>query len=427
VIPHHFLGLRNPRRLVGLVAITIVLGAAGAVGGTHLRALYHLRAARSAMERYHNEEARRHLQICLQTWPKDATIRLLSARAARRSEDFEEAENQLAECQRLEGESEPSVLEWALLRASKGEIDAVEKYLCRLVDEGHSDTPLILEALTQGYLRTYRLPNVLACLEHWLGMQPDNVQVLLYRGRVWDRVRAYDKAIEDYRRVLQLDAELDEARLRLANALIEGNSENNYEEASAHLEHLRGRQPDNPEVLVRLASCRANLNRTEEALELLEGLLAEHPDYEPALCGRGRLLLQQGRAAEAEHWLRRAVTALPYDHTANHALYRCLMEQTGREDEAASQLARLTDLEKNLTRLKDISNREMGLKPRDPKLHCELGIIFLNIGQEEYGERWLLSALRCDPRYQPARAALADYYQRKAEGSKARSPGKPQP
>jgi tetratricopeptide (TPR) repeat protein len=419
VIQRRLLKLRHPGRLAVLAAALAVLGAACAVGGTHLRAWYHWHAARRALERYHNDEAWGHLQVCLQTWPKDATTRLLAARAARRTEDFEEAERQLAECQRLDLRSESAMLEWALLQAHKGRLDLVERHLCHLVDEGHPDTPLVLEALAQGYLRMYRLSNVLACVEHWLGLQRDSVPALLCRGRAWERVHAYGKAVDDYRRVVQLDAESDEARLRLANALIEGDSENKYEQATAHLEHLWGRRPNDPEVLVRLASCRANLDRTEEALRLLEALLAEHPDYEPALCGRGRLLLQQGRAAEAESWLRRAVAALPYDHAANYALYRCLIQQPGKEVEAAALRDRLNDLEKNLTRLKAISNHEMGLRPRDPALHCELGTIMLRIGQDEYGERWLLSALQCDLQYRPAHAALADYYQRKGEETKA--------
>jgi Tfp pilus assembly protein PilF len=35
------------------------------------------------------------------------------------------------------------------------------------------------------------------------------------------------------------------------------------------------------------------------------------------------------------------------------------------------------------------------------------------MGQEELGERWLLSALHEDPSYQPAHAALADFYEKK--------------
>jgi tetratricopeptide (TPR) repeat protein len=419
VIPRRLLKLLRPGRLAVLLALLAASVAVCVVGGTHLRAWYHLHAARHALERYHNEEARRHLQVCLRSWPKDATTRLLAARAARRTEDFEEAQRQLEECQRLDPRSEAAVLEWALLQAHKGRLDLAERYLCRLVDEGHPDTPLVLEALAQGYLRMYRLSNVLSCVEHWLGLQPDSVPALLCRGRAWERVHDYGKAVEDYRRVIQRDAELDEARLRLANALIEGDSEDRYEEATIHLEHLYGRRPADPEVLVRLASCRANLNRTEEALRLLEGLLAERPDYEPALCGRGRLLLEQGRVAEAEPWLRRAVITLPYDHMANYALYRCLMQQPGKEAEAAVLRDRLNDLERDLTRLKAISNQEMSLRPRDPALHCELGAIMLRIGQDEYGERWLLSALQCDLRYRPAHAALADYYQRKGEGTKA--------
>ena len=40
---------------------------------------------------------------------------------------------------------------------------------------------------------------------------------------------------------------------------------------------------------------------------------------------------------------------------------------------------------------------------------------------KDLGERWLLSALRLDPHYKPAHAALADYYREQGDEEKAES------
>jgi hypothetical protein len=65
--------------LIGLIA------AAVAVACPHLRAWYHLRAARAELQRYHHPQAIRHLQICRAVWPRHPDVLLLAARAARRA------------------------------------------------------------------------------------------------------------------------------------------------------------------------------------------------------------------------------------------------------------------------------------------------------------------------------------------------------
>src|SRR5215831_6394071 len=74
---------RRRRFVVGCLLL-FLLAACAVVIGPHLRAWYHFRAARRELDRYHNPQAIRHLQACLEQWPKDADAILLAARAARR-------------------------------------------------------------------------------------------------------------------------------------------------------------------------------------------------------------------------------------------------------------------------------------------------------------------------------------------------------
>ena len=76
-------------------------------------------------------------------------------------------------------------------------------------------------------------------------------------------------------------------------------------------------------------------------------------------------------------------------------------------------------MKKQLQRLREISEEQLTARPHDPALHCELGQLLLDLGRTDIGLNWLRSALEQDPRYRPAHAALAEYFQRQGDPEKA--------
>ena len=78
------------RRCAALFLIFLVLTGVG-LAVPHLKAWYHYRAGKTALERYHAVEALGHLNACLRTWPESKDARLLAARAARRADRLDEA------------------------------------------------------------------------------------------------------------------------------------------------------------------------------------------------------------------------------------------------------------------------------------------------------------------------------------------------
>lgn len=409
------LGLRRPR----VWATVLLLGAVLALGGPYLWAVYSWNAAERALAQHRPADASQYLESCLRTWPRSPEVQLLAARAARRTEDYDAAHQHLTECQRLERaggkESEASVLEWALLRAEVGDVDAVEGFLVKRAMLPAPQSQPVLEALAAGYLRMYRFFDAMRCLEQCLQQDPGNLRALFLRGQAWERVHAYPKAAADYEQVVVGDPGHDAARLRLANSRLE-----NGEPARAvsHLEHLRRRQPDNPEVLVRLAYAWNATGRLVESIQLIDDVLAQHPELPSALSARGQLAFQAEKPAEAEAWLRRALAHNRFDRAAHFVLQQCL-EQQGRREEAAVQKEELRKLEETITRLNTIGNRLMPKSPRDPALHHELGTILLQLGNEQLGVGWFHSALRHDPDYLPAHKSLADYYERVGDRERA--------
>jgi tetratricopeptide (TPR) repeat protein len=399
--------LRRPRVWVAC-GFLLGLSATGlALAVRPLWAGYHFRAAQSDLACYHNPQAIRHLQVCLRVWPADADVLLMTARAARRARSYDEAERSLEKYQQARGLDEASSFEQLLLSAERS-VDQVAGVCRHHVEQGHPDAPLILEALTRGYFRQYRLPEARFCLDRWLELQPENVQAVCLEGQLHlDYEQSRSTALESYRRAVQLDPDHEEARQGLAIVLLESK---NFTEAVKHLEFLRQRQPDNLRVRVGLAECHDALGQGAEALRLVDSVLAEQPQFQRALALRGRLLTNKGDYTGAEPYLRQAVALNPSDHQARYNLILCL-HSSGKEDEVDRNKRELKQMEEDLLRFNEIVTRDMIQRPYDPALHCTLGQLLLRGGHREEGLRWLHSALRLDPQYAPARQALAEYNQ----------------
>jgi Tfp pilus assembly protein PilF len=393
---------------------------------------FHLRAAEEALDRGDFGQAEAHIKLVLESRPNNPEAHLLAARIARRAilpvlpragealgfslatstgrsvGSYDKAQQHLTKFKKLGGVAELFNLEQDLLKAQSGGLPQVEADLKALVAQDPPETELILEALVKGYLQAYRLHEALACLDQWLERN-DDVQALIWRGWVHERLRQTLAAKADYLRALELDPDKDDARLRLAEMLI-GSAP---AEAAAHFEILNRKQSADPSVTLGLAQCRRALGDTREARRLLDQLLARQPRYSPALLERGMIAMEESQPAEAERWLRQAVALDPYGRLTNYHIYLCL-EQLGKKDEAQKVKAKLDKVIEDL-KLMDETTAKVSAAPHDPRWRYEAGMILMRNEQKEEGLRWLLSALEVDPRHAPTHAALADYYDREGK------------
>ncbi len=394
-------------RLVILAVIVALVAVEARAAGTRIWASYHLRAARAEMARYHNRQAVAHLSRCGAVWPDDPEVLLLSARAARRAGEFEQAEKLLARCQKATRFEDAVALEHVLLRASQGDVDGVEPYCRALLERNDPATPLVLEALALGCLETARTGPATFYLNAWLKREPDNPEALRLRGGLNAYLQDYPPALADLRRALALDPDHEAARLALADLYV---TLNQPAEAIPHLEYLRGRWPEGLRVRALLAHCLIEVNRAAEAEALLTGVLAEDPNYAPALADLGRLANRAGKPEQAEKLLTRAL-ARSLDHPTYYQLFLSLQGQ-GKTAEAEQAQKRLRLLEEDLARIRQILTGGRGQALDNPDLLQELGARFLRTGNVRDGLRCLHGALAAAPNHAATHATLADYYDR---------------
>lgn len=418
-------GMRGSRRRLGL-GLGLLLALAGGSFGIRavihtVRAASHARAAEGYLKQSERRQwrvnltlAREELIYCRQISPDDAWFHFLAARTARRLDDTDEAERLLHRAAQLGWVQEAIDLERALAQAQRGDLNPIEGVLVSFVARDHPDKALILEALSRGYLASYRLHRALTCLDSWLDFQPDNTQALLWRGQTRLLLDRRDDALADYRRVLEADAEDEESCRKLAELLL---AAHRASQALPYFLRWQQSQPNDPEALLGLAQCQEELAQTDEAIALLDRLLLAEPRHAAALALRGKLSLDAGRIIEAESWLRKSVDLAPRERAAVYSLYRCLQAQD-RQAEARHCLATLEDIDADLARL-DRLKRALQKAPHDASLRCEMGRILLRNHQEREALRWLASALKEDPHLAAAHVTLADYYQQ--EGNLSRT------
>jgi Tfp pilus assembly protein PilF len=384
------------------------------------------------LERRNYAQAEAHVALALESRPNNSEAHLLAARIARRAilpvlpgsteglghsltvssatrvGSYEKAQEHLSAYKKLGGIPEMFELEQRLLRAQSGGLAQEEADLQILVPEDSPETISILEALIKGYLRAYRLPEARACLDQWLAHKED-IQALLWRGWVRERLRDETNAQKDYLRVLELDSNNAEAHRRLGEMLVSSKPE----EAVQHFTILQQQQPADPDVILNLARCRRTLGQHEEARQLVEQLLAGNPRNSPALIERGLLALSEDQTPQAEGWFRQALALEPYDRVANYQLLLCL-ERLGKKAEAQQVKTKLDKIVKDLQLLYEVTAKVMS-EPNHPQWRYEAGAILLRNGQKEEGRRWLQSVLEIDPKHKLSHAALAAYYE--AEGN----------
>ena len=401
--------LSRPRLTVP--ALALVLLGVGA-GSAFLWSRSHLQAARAALQRHDLEEARDHLARCLRVRFRSSAVRLLAAQTARRLDDCDEAEQHLQACERLGGMAEAVTLERVLLVAQQGDLPDMEGLRQARTGSGQPEAVLVLEALAKGYANRFWHEDALACLNALLERQPLHPQAWLLRARVRQSLahgsgEREQAVLNDYARAVRLRPSFA-ARLGLAGALYRAGRP---WDGALEYEQLRQIRPAHPEVLLGLARTRFDMGEVDEARRLLDELLARHPDHRAALLERGQLALHAGQTDEAERWLRRAAAAAPpCDREPGRLLCQCL-EMRRKGEEAAHLRDELRQREAQVRRVERLVLRA-NADPRNVSLGFETATSLMRLGREQDGVAGLFLVLEQQPRYGPAHAALADYFER---------------
>jgi tetratricopeptide (TPR) repeat protein len=383
--------------------------------GAYLWAGHQYREAEQKISKRDFAGAHTHLEAYLTVHQYDGEAHFLAARTARRAELMDDARRHLEDCKRLGSPPRDSIaLERMLIKVQLGEVGESEEYLLSCVEGDHEDAALILEALIEGYQRSFKVSIAELCANILVQRQPDNPFAYLCRGELHDHGLSVQPAIVDYQKALELDPDLDRARIRLAENLIHTKR---VPEALPHFEHLHAKHPEDLRVRVGLAECYADGGDLAEARDLLDAVLAEMASDDPrafeAMTQRAKIATLLDQPADAEKWSRRALAVVSDSQENLFTLYRSL-DLLGRHDEARDYEAKWRSGDDEARRIEMLLGR-IAENPGDPSPRHEIGIFHLRQGRDNLGLTWLVSALQAEPLYRPTLLALADYYEKKGD------------
>ena len=378
---------------------------------------YHLRAARQALGREAFEEAGERLAQCLRLDSRSGQAHFLAARTARRAGQLDFAEEELTTCDDLGWAVADVRAERAMLAIQQGEFNGPnEVSLRKALTEDDPDRFVALEALAQGYMRTYSLTQALACLDRWAEGRPDSPGARMRRGWVYERLDRIPEAEQDYRHLLDIRPDHPAAKLRLAQLL---HQQRQSAEAAKLYADLDATSARDPVVRLGLAQCYVALGRKEEAHPLLDDLIRQDPDDSAALLEQGKIALGEGRPTEARTWLQRAAQKAPQAYEPHFQLCLCL-QRLGEPAEAAVAEERYKAIEADLKRMSEATGA-LQRRSNDPALRFQIAEIFLRRGESAEGALWLESVVRLAPDYAKARQLLVELYERTGKPRLART------
>lgn len=335
----------------------------------HIWARRHFQAAEESLAGRDFRRASHHLSLCLTVWPRDHAARLLAAQTARRSGDLEGARRELRLHERHKGPAAARLLERRLLDLQEGNLADTDDLLESCASNLHAPSAyLILEAIISenvkalelaytegmtlmegpsGWNRTQTERAIALWRQRHLG-PADQAQAHFWRARIQRLINPQEAATE-LRRALELNPDHDEARLYLADTMIEFDARH----AIDHLQVLRRRDPGNEQVSVLLAVSHRSLGQFLEAQQALDDVLATSPDHGRVLLERGKVALDAGKPDDAEAFLRRALALTPNEPFVHLALSRCL-HLNGKVDEANRYQQRYGEIEAERARTRGI-------------------------------------------------------------------------
>lgn len=399
--------MRRSGRLLLWVVVVALIGAGGWLILKESRTNANIRTAIEALDRDDADGALKLLATPLIDRSDSAEVHYLAARACRLAGDIPAARKHLATAKKLGWVPEAIDLETGLLQAQTDSL-AVEYdfHLRKCLRENHPDAKYIAQVLAVYDFSKFRLMDADRAARVWTEKAPNSAKAWAFRGDVCDRTRRRPDGVAAYRKAVELDPTNAGYKLALSRHLL--NSKVPPDEPAGILEKLHAENPDDMNVLLQLAFCRTEQARHDDAVPMVDRVLAATPNLTQALHLKGRIEVARGHPEAALAPLRRAVELTPYEPDLLFSLMQVL-NTTGPADEASRIKDRWTKCSADLEKLGE-TTRGIASNPENADLRKTAGEICLRNGLEKEGLQWLHSALRIDNAHGPTHQLLADHY-----------------
>ena len=289
------------------------------------------------------------------------------------------------------------------------------------------------------------------CLRRALDIEPDNPQTQFQLGQMQEHLGQPEQAARSYltateldpgfldawhglagisrlsgeidltkqylRRVFELEPRHPASHFTMGNLLLE---ENDHDGAAEHFA-IAYEVSGDAACGNNLANALERLGRTDDAIELLQGLLQANPNYKLAWNTLGGLYMGRKLFAQASEMLEQALKVDDEFHAARHGLARCLVQMRDPLGAQRQMLRLLQDMPDNVSVMKDyavvldtlgeidqsmnLRERAIELTPDDARLIADHANLLQSHRRYEEAEQFSRRALELD--YGELRAHMA--------------------
>lgn len=260
--------------------------------------------------------------------------------------------------------------------------------------------------------------------------KPGDAEILGLEGDLAMARGDIARAETAYRSLADLPSNDATRPLPLAFVLVQNGK---FDEAIAHIDDVLSRLPDHPLGLHLRAAAANETGEYETALVYSDRLLKNFPEHLPTQLIAAAASYSLGRYDVAHRYLTEILSLWP-GHKAAQRLFGETLLRMGRTGEAVNALQPLID--KNdaevLAMIGEAAirgqNLEMGriyleryneVRPNDPNVLTQLGLLRLGLGDVEAGMTALEEALQANPEHDPAKLALFTIAMRKGNFGEA--------
>lgn len=371
---------------------------------------WQIHLARQTLLESEPETALKILERAERLQPDRAELLYLLARAHRRSGDLEKARQYLDRAASQDWPAEQLNQQRYLAILQSGQLDQVEPYFKRMLQDGASDELAVefYEAQARALLHSYRFKEAMVCLNFWIDWRPKTVRPRLWRGEIWERILYYSDAISEYTHVLELAPHNVEARRRLARSLLEVNK---ADLALHEFMQCLNVDPEDTDARIGTAKCHQRLGNSAEAEQQLRDILKSNLTSEQkadVVTELATIMLEQKQHGEAIKLLTEAIDTVRSNPVAQYVLSRAYT-QAGDVDRAAAHGAESKRIYAQYARLAEIT-LELLAEPANADLRYEAGRILMEQGLVREGAAWMTTALTDNPLHREAHTALAKYF-----------------
>lgn len=379
-----------------------------------------LLSIQAAIDREDLSQAQVLLQKLLLKNPKDAESIYLLGSVARRQGDFSTFRNCMELAKSYSYPTSKIDFQNKLYEIQTGKLDpAQEPDLLSKGDQGVENAVIsdsvaaqIYHAIAYGHLANYRLKEAWEASEFWLKWQPNSIAAHLLMADIYERIEDPINAIKELEAILAIDSSHPGTRAKLGRLLIKVNR---IDEAINLLSGLVNEKIVTASIQIDYAEALLRSGKSEEAKKALQDAFQMglgRQERAKASSTRGRIHMEEGKWEAAAADLLVAIEIAPDDSAAHISLSNTLarlgqMELADQYRERGTAL--LQSANDNFRKIREVLAQIIE-RPTDPALRTSVGKMMIEQGKVPEGLRWIETALRYDPNYAPALEIVRQYY-----------------